>query len=67
MQMYSMTPFGHWNSTDHSVAILNERNLSLTNICQDTEIEIMDVLEEQLCQLSFHGTNFFYIKQSPHP
>ena len=38
-----------------SLSILKERNLSLTNIHQDTVIEIMDVLEEQLSQLSFQG------------
>ena len=40
---------------NRSLSVLNERNLSLTNIHQDTGIEIMDVLEEQLSQLSFQG------------
>jgi gamma-aminobutyric acid type B receptor len=40
---------------NRSLSELNERNLSLTNIHQDTGIEIMDVLEEQLSQLSFQG------------
>jgi gamma-aminobutyric acid type B receptor len=40
---------------NRSLSVLNERNLSLTNIHQGTGIEIMDVLEEQLSQLSFQG------------
>ena len=40
---------------NRSLSVLNERNLSLANIHQDTGIEIMDVLEEQLSQLSFQG------------
>ena len=40
---------------NRSLSVLNERNLSLTNIHQDSGIEIMDVLEEQLSQLSFQG------------
>ena len=40
---------------NRSLSVLNERNLSLTNIHQDTGFEIMDVLEEQLSQLSFQG------------
>ena len=41
---------------NRSLSVLNERNLSLANINQDTDIEIMNVLDEQLSQLSFQGT-----------
>ena len=41
---------------NRSLSVLNERNLSLANINQETRIEIMNVLEEQLSQLSFQGT-----------
>ena len=41
---------------NRSLSVLNERNLSLANINQDTGIEIMDVLGEQLSQLSFQGS-----------
>ena len=40
---------------NRSLSVLNETNLSLTNNHQDTGIEIMDVLEEQLSQLPFQG------------
>jgi gamma-aminobutyric acid type B receptor len=40
---------------NRSLSVLNERNLSLTNIHQDTGSEVMDMLEEQLSQLSFQG------------
>ena len=40
---------------NRSLSVLNKRSLSLTNIHQDTEIEIMDVLEELFSQLSFQG------------
>ena len=40
---------------NRSLSVLNERNLSLTNIHQDTGIEIIDVLEEFFSQLSFQG------------
>ena len=40
---------------NRSLSVLNERNLSLTNIHQDTGTEIMNLLEEQLSQLSFQG------------
>ena len=41
---------------NRSLSVLNKRNLTLANINQDTSIEIMNVLEEQLSQLSFQGT-----------
>ena len=41
---------------NRSLSVLNERNLSLVNINRDTRNDIMDVLEEQLSQLSFQGT-----------
>ena len=55
--MYSMTPFGqlHLLLTARSLPVLNERSLSLANINRDTRNDIMDVLEEQLSQLSFQG------------
>ena len=40
---------------NRSLSVLKERKLSLTNIHQDTGIEIMGVLEEQLSQLSLQG------------
>ena len=40
---------------NRSLSVLNERNLSLANIHQDTGIEIMTVLEDQLSQLLFQG------------
>ena len=39
-----------------SLSVLNERNISLAHINKDTRNEIMDVLEDQLSQLSFQGT-----------
>ena len=40
---------------NRSLSVLNEKNLSFTNIHQDTGIEILDVFEDQLSQLSFQG------------
>ena len=54
--MYSMTPFGQLHLLfNRSLCVLNERNLSLTNIHQGTGIEIKNVLEDQLSPLSFLG------------
>ena len=43
-------------TVNRSLSVLNERNLSFTNIHHGAGIEIKDVLEEQLSRLSFQGT-----------
>ena len=40
---------------NRSLSVLNERNLSLTNLHQDTGFEVKNILEQQLSQLSFQG------------